>query len=130
MTEGRERFQVLDGGLSAEPGFVCPWCGESFARRYIASDGVASLEEHWATDPRCKAHAHVNNQTQTKYGKADIPFTVPGEYTLFQARAKTCDHPEDMRQTLYASDENGELDRTTEIGWRCGYCYTLTPNEM
>lgn len=51
--------------------FVCPWCGATFARRWIASDGVPSLEEHWLQRPECSANRAVNNPTQSKYDVRD-----------------------------------------------------------
>ncbi len=51
--------------------FVCPWCGATFGRRWISSDGEASLEEHWATSPACSANRSVNNPTQSKYDVVD-----------------------------------------------------------
>lgn len=51
--------------------YVCPWCGATFARRWIASDGVPSLDEHWRRKPDCSANRSVNNPTQTKYDVRD-----------------------------------------------------------
>lgn len=56
--------------------FVCPWCGASFARRFIASDGVYSLEEHWRVSPECSSNRAVNNPTQSKYDEPPEPITV------------------------------------------------------
>jgi hypothetical protein len=61
--------------LAALPGgpgqFACTWCGATFERRWIASDGVRSLEEHWATSTACSANRTVNNPTQSKYDVVD-----------------------------------------------------------
>ena len=62
-------LRVLPG--NAGGGFVCPWCGATFARRWIASDGVPSLEEHFATNPECWANRGVNNPTQSKHDVRD-----------------------------------------------------------
>jgi hypothetical protein len=51
--------------------FVCPWCGAKFDRRFIASDGVESLEEHWRASAICSTHRAVNNPTQSKYDVVD-----------------------------------------------------------
>lgn len=59
------RLSVIPGGGGGQ--FACPWCGATFARRFIASDGVASLEEHWLVSPACSANRSVNNPTQSKY---------------------------------------------------------------
>ena len=56
--------------------FVCPWCGDRFQRRWIASDGVLSLEEHWRISQTCSANRGVNNQTQSKYNVRDSE--IPG----------------------------------------------------
>lgn len=63
-------FGVIDGGRD-ERTFACPWCGAAFARRFIASDGVESLEEHWARSPECSANRDTNNPTQSKYDAVD-----------------------------------------------------------
>jgi hypothetical protein len=65
-----EPFGVIDGGRD-ERTFVCPWCGATFTRRFIASDGVESLEEHWAGSPECSANRDTNNPTQSKYVAVD-----------------------------------------------------------
>lgn len=128
MTD-KPAFEVLEGGKHRrEPGFVCPWCGLTFTRRFIASDGVMPLEEHWAADPRCRRHANVNNQTQTKYGKHDDLPQVPGDYNLYKIRAADCEHPVDMRQVIYLTDgAGGHTDEV--IGWRCSWCYSEIPSE-
>lgn len=114
--------QVIDGGKGQQGQFVCPWCGSTFARRHVASDGVLSLEEHWQTNPRCKALASVNNPLQTKYGDADAAPSVAGEYTINRVRGPECSHPEALRSILYAT--NGQGGWTDEIiGWQCGNCY-------
>lgn len=56
------RFQVIDGEKDKRT-VVCPWCAKTFLTR-------GDLDEHWASDPRCKANARVNNPTQTKYMEA------------------------------------------------------------
>lgn len=68
MVTNPRPFEVLEGGKPPrnDPGFVCPWCGQAFKRRYVASDGVMSLQEHFETNPRCKRNQNVNNPTQEK----------------------------------------------------------------
>lgn len=117
--QGRKRFTVVQGGIGNYP---CTWCGKTFQRRYIASDGIMSLEEHWTADPRCKTLARVSNQTQSKYGMADTVQDVPGERTLTRVRMADCAHPKDMRQMLFASDGRGGWTDEA-VGWRCGWCY-------
>lgn len=68
MADRRLRLVVV---VNAEHPFVCPWCGTTFARRWIASDGELSLEEHFAKNPECSANQLVNNPTQSKYDLRD-----------------------------------------------------------
>jgi hypothetical protein len=63
-------LRVIDGSRD-ERVFTCPWCGAAFTRRFIASDGVESLEEHWARSPECSANRATNNPTQAKYDRVD-----------------------------------------------------------
>ena len=81
-------FQSIDGSKGKGGNFVCPWCGASFERRWIASDGVMSLEEHWKTSPRCSQNRHVSNQTQSKDLPADSEVIMPGEHVLRLVREK------------------------------------------
>lgn len=123
MSKKSKDFTVVQGGKGNYP---CPWCGKTFHRRYIASDGELSLEEHWLADPRCRNQAMVNNPTQSKYGMAGTVQSVPGEQTLTRIRAKDCIHTVDERQMLYAADGRGSW--TDEVvGWRCGRCYIEVP---
>lgn len=61
-------FEVIRGGKGTHysESFVCPWCGGAFAHRYITSDGVPSLEEHFARSVTCGKNQKVNNPTQEK----------------------------------------------------------------
>lgn len=52
-------FHVIDGQKD-DLKVVCTWCGSKFLKR-------EDLDDHWATDPRCRRNRNVNNQTQTKY---------------------------------------------------------------
>lgn len=61
------RPQAIDGGKAVQGQFVCPWCGSTFSRRSIASDGAYSLEEHWQAARQCGRNRNVNSQTQAKY---------------------------------------------------------------
>ena len=62
-------LRVLPG--NAGGAYACPWCGRTFARRWIASDGLLSLEEHFATNPECSVNRGVNNPTQSKHDVRD-----------------------------------------------------------
>lgn len=69
-------LQLVQGGSGD---FACPWCGARFLRRFITSDGVYSLEEHWQRSPACARNRTVNNQTQSKYDVVhrEVGITLP-----------------------------------------------------
>jgi hypothetical protein len=61
--------EVIEGGKGKQAQFVCPFCGESFARRHSedAPFEGRSLDGHWEESPRCGNNRNVNNPTQSKY---------------------------------------------------------------
>lgn len=112
----RAAFVVIEG-LKDKLTFVCPWCGALWPSH-------EALEEHWSTNPRCKANKRTSNQTQTKYNDADYTADPQGLPTLNKVRRGACDHPEELRQPLYAGkDEQGQW--AGMIGYQCTHCYEI-----
>lgn len=80
--------------------FVCPWCAATFPRRFIASDGEPSLQEHWLRNPECEANRNVSNPTQSKNHDAGLRPLMPGRETLDRVDAAARLHR--------VEDEDGE----------------------
>jgi hypothetical protein len=109
-SEGPDR-PVQDRGAA----FVCTWCALRFASR-------AALDEHRATSLECRANQKVSSPLQTRYGDADMVWTQPGEMTLHRVRAGTCAHTAPRAKLVDAAGDT--------IGFQCGWCYGLLPEDL
>lgn len=95
------------GGNPEAGRFVCSWCAARFFKR-------PALNAHWRTSPECKTNRSVSNPLQSKYGRADMIVTVPGEAVLHAVRSRDCTH----EVTKPLVDAEGNL-----IGRQCMNCY-------